>query len=304
MADQKGFPDKPAKAGAVTLYTIQGRDGVPKMVRPEDFPALPAPAHRFDHTDLFTRGQMWEYIEAERELAAGEDAPAEWSRKDMRILIAHLREDTHFDADLIEQMLAFAQRVASAGGQPDAWQMRRYYTGDDAGWGLWKECSAEEAAKWKGRSDIQVRPLYANAPPPAADLLARNLAARVEKFADPLDHTVHKEAGQFYAAVKLLLKPVDACATCKDTGRLHLTGPGGGEGTCPDCHGEPSGEEVAPIAPAEPARADDALLIDNLFRATLGRDSTAIDTARMALRRRFNELRAAARKEGSSDAQG
>lgn len=259
MDDQKGFPEKPAKPGAVKLYTIRGRDGVPKMVRPEEFPPLPAPAHRFDFTNLFTTGQMWEYIEAERELAAG------------------------------------------AGNQPDAWQMRRYYTGDDAGWSLWKECSAEEAAKWKDRSDIQVRPLYANAPP-AADMLARNLVALVEKFADPLDHTIHKEAGQFYAAVKLLLKP-DACATCKGTGWLHLTGPGGGEGTCPDCHGKPDGEGAAPIAPAEPARADDALLIDNLFRATLGRDSDAIDTARMALRRRFNELRAAGEK-GRDDAQG
>ena len=39
-------------------------------------------------------------------------APAEWATKDMSILIYHLRHDTHFDADLIEQMLAFAQRAA------------------------------------------------------------------------------------------------------------------------------------------------------------------------------------------------
>ena len=56
------------------------------------------------------------------------------------------------------------RRVAAAPdvtSEPDAWQMRRYYKGDDAGWGTWKECSAEEAQKWKGRADIQVRPLYA-----------------------------------------------------------------------------------------------------------------------------------------------
>jgi hypothetical protein len=42
-----------------------------------------------------------------------------------------------------------------------------------------------------------------------------------------------------------------------------------------------------------PSNDGDALLIDNLFRAALGGDSLAIDTARMALRTRFNELRAA-----------
>ncbi|HEX7765996.1 MAG TPA: hypothetical protein VF443_04745, partial [Nitrospira sp.] len=40
-----------------------------------------------------------------------------------------------------------------------------------------------------------------------------------------------------------------------------------------------------------PKNDDDALLIDNLFRACLGRDSDAIDRARMALRQRMNELR-------------
>lgn len=50
-------------------------------------------------------------------------APAEWATKDMRILIYHLRHDTHFDADLIKQMLAFAQRAAVPDrimGEPDA----------------------------------------------------------------------------------------------------------------------------------------------------------------------------------------
>jgi hypothetical protein len=48
------------------------------------------------------------------------------------------------------------------------------------------------------------------------------------------------------------------------------------------------------IPPAvTPKNDDDALLIDNLFRACLGRDSMAVDTARMALRQRMNELRAA-----------
>jgi hypothetical protein len=43
----------------------------------------------------------------------------------------------------------------------------------------------------------------------------------------------------------------------------------------------------------QPKNDDDALLIDNLFRACLGRDSDAIDRARMALRQRMNELRSA-----------
>lgn len=57
--------------------------------------------------------------------------------------------------------------------------------------------------------------------------------------------------------------------------------------------------QSSPEAPAlgvtvcvEPKCDDDALLIDNLFRASLGRDSLAVDAARMALRLRMNELRA------------
>lgn len=175
MADQKGFPDKPAKPGAVTIYTIRGRDGVPKMVRPEEFPPLPAPAHRFDYKDLFTAGQMWEYIEVERERVAG-SAPAlaplnpEANRAAFETWVQReypgglSKGERHIAHDGWDAGLMHGRSTAFVGAQPDAWQMRRYYAGDDAGWGMWKECSAEEAQKWKGRSDIQVRPLYAHPP--------------------------------------------------------------------------------------------------------------------------------------------
>lgn len=56
--------------------------------------------------------------------------------------------------------------------------------------------------------------------------------------------------------------------------------------------GEDYASGVPAVAPAEPARPDDALLIDNLMRAAIAHDNDGIDAARMALRRRFNELRA------------
>jgi hypothetical protein len=49
------------------------------------------------------------------------------------------------------------------------------------------------------------------------------------------------------------------------------------------------------IEPAvKPMVDDDALLIDNLMSAALTGDSKKVDDARMALRRRMNELREAA----------
>jgi len=57
-----------------------------------------------------------------------------------------------------------------------------------------------------------------------------------------------------------------------------------------DCSGNANSD--AGVTPCvTPNNDDDALLIDNLFRASLGRDSDAIDKARMALRQRMNELR-------------
>jgi len=48
------------------------------------------------------------------------DPPAacnpEWADKDITILVRHLREDTNFDATMIEQMLAFAQCAAKRDG--------------------------------------------------------------------------------------------------------------------------------------------------------------------------------------------
>lgn len=65
---------------------------------------------------------------------------------------------------------------------PDAWQARRIYAGDDPGPGVWHECSEEDAAKWKGRSDMEVRALYAN--PAQAERDAKDAARFAWYFGD------------------------------------------------------------------------------------------------------------------------